>query len=224
MLSLVLSISVCAIASAIGLPACPTVPYQAVVERPSWRGEAEAACLERHDVSSSESITSLAAIDEPNGCGADHPLKVTAVSDGAVELAPAATLACPVIPALDAWLRRAVQPAAERHLGSPIVGLRVAASYHCRTRNRKPGARMSEHGFANAIDISEFKTADGRTITVLEGWGDDDAASAFLKAVHKDACTHFTTVIGPDGDIHHRDHIHLDLIRRGNKGFSRYCR
>ncbi len=219
-----LAISVCAVASALGLPTCPAVPYQAVVERTPWRAEAELACLAAHDIAAARHLKPLAAIDDADGCGADHPLKATAVAGGSVELAPAATLVCPMIPALGAWLERSVQPAAKKHLGSPVVGLHVAASYTCRTRNRKPGARMSEHAYANAIDISKFKTEDGRLVTVLDGWQGDAAESAFLRAVHEDACKQFTTVIGPDGDAHHQDHFHLDLVQRGSKGHSRYCR
>lgn len=224
MLAGVLAISICAIASAIGIPGCPSKAVQIEVVRDPWRLEAEEACLRDHDLASSPLIAPLPAIDAENGCGAAFPLAVSGVAEGKVSLEPKATLVCPVVPALEAWLADAVQPAAQAHLETHIVGLRVAASYVCRTRNRKPGARMSEHAYANAIDISEFRTADGRTVAVLDGWKGEDGVAGFLRQVHEKACEHFTTVIGPDGDVYHQDHFHLDLIRRGKKGFSRYCR
>jgi len=36
--------------------------------------------------------------------------------------------------------------------------------------------------------------------------------------VHQGACEQFMTVIGPDGDAHHQDHLHLDLGRYGPSG------
>ena len=49
--------------------------------------------------------------------------------------------------------------------------------------NSRPGARLSEHGRANAVDIGAFVLADGRRITVLEGWnGSDEDVRRFLRA------------------------------------------
>ena len=62
-------------------------------------------------------------------------------------------------------LEDVLRPAARRYLGSDIVALRVAASYACRSRNSKSGARLSEHGRANAIDISRFTLAERRQFT-----------------------------------------------------------
>ena len=67
-----------------------------------------------------------------------------------------------------------MQAAAKATLGEPIASIHVAASYHCRTMNHRRRARMSEHGKANAMDVSEFVTASGKRITVqvrLKGSG-----------------------------------------------------
>jgi hypothetical protein len=66
--------------------------------------------------------------------------------------------------------------------------------------------------------------ADGRHITVREGWSGTDRDRAFLRAVHSGACREFTTVLGPDYDGYHRDHFHLDLARRASNGHERYCK
>ena len=134
-----------------------------------------------------------------------------------------ATLACPMIPAFDRWLADSVQPMAYALFGAPVSEVHVAASYGCRTRNNKRGARLSEHSFANAIDISSFQLADGRTITVKDGWKSEASDAIFLRTVHGDACKEFTTVIGPDGDRHHTDHFHLDLARHNKDGSYHYC-
>jgi hypothetical protein len=66
--------------------------------------------------------------------------------------------------------------------------------------------------------------ADGRHITVREGWSGTDRDREFLRAVHTGACREFTTVLGPDNDRYHRDHFHLDLARRASNGHERYCK
>src|SRR5256885_128524 len=80
-----------------------------------------------------------------------------------------------------------------------------------RAMNHVPGARLSEHGHANAVDISAFVLADGRVVQVKSGWWGAMAERTFLRAVHGGACSIFTTVLGPSYDANHRDHFHLDL-------------
>ncbi len=122
------------------------------------------------------------------------------------------------------WVRDVVQTEASRHFGSPVAKLRVAASFACRTRNGVKGAKLSEHGLGNAIDISEFILADGRKISVAKGWKGRRPERKFLRAVNKGACKHFTTVLGPNADRFHRDHFHLDLARHGKAGTYRVCK
>ena len=57
---------------------------------------------------------------------------------------------------------------------------------------------LSKHAFAKAADISGFKLADGRTITVLEDYRDKGAAGAFLNEIHDKACSIFDVTLGPD--------------------------
>jgi hypothetical protein len=90
--------------------------------------------------------------------------------------------------------------------------------------NNKFGAKLSEHGHANAIDLSAFVLADGRAITVKRGWSGEARDRSFLHSVHAGGCQYFTTVLGPDHDSHHHDHFHFDLARRGKTGYDRYCK
>src|SRR5690606_7688734 len=122
--------------------------------------------------------------------------------DGTISLSTTATLACSVIPALEAWLRDTVQPAAYWRFGMPVAQIHVAASYGCRTRNHKRGAKMSEHSFANGFDVSGFTLADGRRISVLRGWNGAADEAAFLRDAHAGSCGHFTTALGPGSDRH----------------------
>jgi hypothetical protein len=90
--------------------------------------------------------------------------------------------------------------------------------------NSEHGARLSEHGHANAVDISAFVLADGRRVDVKSGWWGGEGERAFLRAAHGGGCEIFTTVLGPNYDANHRDHFHLDLARRGLNGDGRICK
>ena len=189
-----------------------------------WRAVEERQCLASGLVRPNRFVASRSALGGPIVCGAEHPFSVSGTGDGRVALQPSATLRCPMIPAVDHWVRFVVEPAARYHFGQPISGLKVAASYGCRPINHRYGAKLSEHGHANAIDISEFQLADGRRVSVKNDWNGDARARGFLRAVHRGACDTFTTVLGPHYDSAHRDHFHLDLARRGRTGNGHVCK
>ena len=137
---------------------------------------------------------------------------------GPVEIKPAATLACPIVSALDRWLADSVQPAARRWFGVPVAEIRQISAYSCRGMNGQPGARISEHAFGNALDIASFVLADGRKITVKDGWRGAPEEQGFLRDVQGAACEQFTTVLAPGSNRFHYDHIHVDLMRRPSGG------
>jgi hypothetical protein len=209
--------------SAAFLASCGGQPSFVVKDEP-WRAEDERACLEAHVARSNPYATPRAALGGPSVCGAIRPFDVSAANQGRVRLTPAATLRCPMVPAVDHWVRTVVEPAGERFFGQPVVQLKVAASYACRPMNHQSGGRLSEHGFANALDVSAFHLADGRVITVRDGWTGSRQERAFLETVYTGACQTFTTVLGPRADAAHSDHFHLDLARHGRTGEGRVCR
>jgi len=155
------------------------------------------------------SVPSRAPVSVPLGRGA-----VSAV--GPVEIRPAATLACPVISALDRWITDAVQPAAQRWFRQPVTEIKQISAYSCRGMNGQPGARISEHAFGNALDIASFTLADGRKITVKNGWRGSPEEQGFLRDVQGAACDTFNTVLAPGSNRFHYDHIHVDLMRRSS--------
>ncbi len=160
----------------------------------------------------------LGPIDGGNGCKVSDPWRLRAISN--VRLSVPATVTCGVVSPLHGWLTDIVQPAAGRAFGEPVVSVDVAASYACRPRNGNRGAKLSEHGSGNAIDISAFTLASGRKIMVREGWSGSSGERAFLREVHQKACGRFSTVLGPASDDYHRDHIHLDIqARKSGKTF-----
>lgn len=135
---------------------------------------------------------------------------------GPVAFKPAATLACPVVSALDRWITESVQPAAMRWFNQPVAEIRQISAYSCRGMNGNPNARISEHAFGNALDISAFTLADGRRISVKKGWRGLPEEQGFLRDVQGAACEMFSTVLAPGSNIYHYDHIHVDLMRRAS--------
>ncbi len=138
------------------------------------------------------------------------------VMTGAVSVQPAATLACPIVSSLDTWFASGIQPAAMKWLGAPVAEIRQISAYSCRGMNGQPGAKISEHAFGNALDIASFTLADGRKITVKDGWRGSPEEQGFLRDVHAAACQHFSTVLAPGSNAFHYDHIHVDLMRRAS--------
>ena len=71
--------------------------------------------------------------------------------------------------------------------------------------------RRSGHAIANAIDIGGVVLKDGRRITILADWrSPDPATQAFLRAIHTSACKRFGTVLSPDYNAAHANHLHLE--------------
>jgi hypothetical protein len=136
---------------------------------------------------------------------------------GQVSMKPTATLACPIVSALDRWLADSVQPAAMRWFGVRVVEIKQISAYSCRGMNGNPHAHISEHAFGNAIDIAAFTLADGRRVTVKGGWRGVPEEQGFLRDVHATACQQFNTVLAPGSNVHHEDHIHVDLMRRASQ-------
>jgi hypothetical protein len=135
---------------------------------------------------------------------------------GAVKtaLSPPATLACPMVSALDKWIAEAVQPAAMRWFRQPVVEIKQISAYSCRGMVGNSRPHISEHAFGNALDVAAFVLADGRKVTVQHGWNGKPEESAFLHDVQMAACDRFTTVLSPGYNVYHYNHLHLDLIRR----------
>jgi len=146
----------------------------------------------------------------PSGIG--RPL----TSGGPVEVKPAATLACPIVSALDRWIAASVQPAALRWFRQPVVEIKQISAYSCRGMNGDPNAHVSEHAFGNALDIAEFTLADGHRISVQYGWRGSPEEQGFLHDVQLAACEQFSTVLAPGANVYHYNHIHVDLMRHAS--------
>jgi hypothetical protein len=133
-----------------------------------------------------------------------------------------AVASCAVNAGLALWLRHGVQPAAEEMLGSRVVAIEHFGTASCRRIGGSDSGRWSEHATGNAIDIGEFVLADGRRVSVLGHWPENDDRGAFLREVRDNGCDVFATVLSPDYNAAHADHFHLDQAGR-RRGWS-FCR
>jgi hypothetical protein len=132
-------------------------------------------------------------------------------------------MACPVAAALVVWEREVVQAAAQRHFGRRVAAIDHMGSYSCRRLYGREEGAWSEHARANALDIAGFRLTDGTRISVLGDWSDRGAKGRFLRDVRDGGCDLFATVLSPDYNAAHRDHLHLDQAARGELGW-RACR
>ena len=75
-----------------------------------------------------------------------------------------------MVAGLDRWLQDSVQPAAREAFSLPVSKI-IGSSYACRNVYNLPDGHLSQHAFANAIDVPIFVLADGRKVDVTHGWG-----------------------------------------------------
>jgi len=153
-------------------------------------------------------------------CGA--PQVVTYVKGpGNIAYSSSPLLTCGMALAL-ASFEKVLQEEANQVLHSPIVRIEHLGTYNCREMVAYPGW-VSEHSYANAIDLASFTLKDGRTIDVLHDFDaspvDDPppkkAAARFLRNVSRRANDEdvFSHVLTPFFDALHKNHFHLDLAR-----------
>jgi hypothetical protein len=198
-------------------PAHPVTPATTDRGRPLERAQAGFSAtpctdLISEDIVVAELTDAISGISAEAFCGDEAPVRLTAIrlADGQkVELRPHALLRCETARIFAHWVRDDLAAAAAVFGGS-IKWIGVAASYSCRPRNNVSGARLSEHGRANAIDIGAVGLGDGRTIPIRGA----EAPAVFIATMRQSACQRFATVLGPGSDRAHERHIHVDLASR----------
>ena len=146
------------------------------------------------------------------GCSTISSINLTSVG---IPITNVSAIQCTLARTLVLWTREDVQSAARRIFGNSVVRLESFGSYSCRNIKGRPqmAGTRSEHATANAIDISGFVFADGRRITIENGWHGSDDERDFLRSIRESACKRFRTVLSPDFNAAHHDHLHFDLGR-----------
>jgi hypothetical protein len=149
-------------------------------------------------------------------CGAPE-LVVYRGPKGGVRWNAAPLVSCGMALAL-ARFETVLAEVAERELGSRVVKIEQGGTYNCRKMARFD--LVSEHSFANAIDVRSFRLADGRTVSVERHFGRPGSEPRTREGRFLRALAHrmyddgvFSVVLTEYFDRLHRDHFHLDLAR-----------
>ena len=155
--------------------------------------------------------------DTGAGCGLAGTIQLI---DIGVPVTNLTAIRCGEARAFVGWVRNAVAPAAYQMLGSELARVDSMGSYSCRNTVGTSGrARRSGHAIANAIDVAGFVLKDGRRITILSDWNSPDAdVRRFVETIHASACKRFGTVLSPNYNAAHRNHLHLEDDR------ANFCR
>ncbi len=155
----------------------------------------------------------------PGACGGEDMVELEAVlidKGRRIDIKPAPMLRCEMAEQLALWVRDDIAARVAKS-GLTLASVETYDDFSCRGRNRVFGAKLSEHGKGNAVDIRSITFTDKKSVLLTD--------KTFAKDVRTDlrasACGRFTTVLGPSSDGYHEEHIHVDLARR-NGGF-RMC-
>jgi hypothetical protein len=153
-------------------------------------------------------------------CSAINTVKLTSAG---VEVTNLTATQCPMARAFATWVQGDVQRAAREAFGKSVMRVETMGSYACRSVKGVASNRLSEHAFANAIDVSGFILTDGRRVTLAADWNGARDTTAFLRAVRDEACKRFRTVLSPDYNAAHYNHLHFDMADP-TRSKGAYCR
>jgi hypothetical protein len=185
----------------------------------AFKGETARQCLSNLKAADVR-YTPLPNQNFGGGCQTIDTVKLMSFATEASNLGP---MTCPLAANFAAWAKHAVRPAARQYLGSDVVKIETMGTYSCRTVKGNGSNKLSEHAFGNAVDVSAFILKDGRRISVLKGWNGNADERAFLRRLHQSACKRFGTVLGPNYNAAHANHLHFDMGKSMKDG-SAYCR
>jgi hypothetical protein len=209
--TLVVAVAELTAAQAVPLPRARPLQSNAVpTEEPAGTSQPSACRLR---LSSDVAVAlSLPPITGPGECGAPDVVRLEAVvlpDKSQIRIAPPAILRCTMAEAVANWVREAAALSGQQ-LGSVLKTVANLASFDCRSRNDGVGAKLSEHGKANAIDLYSVRLANGKVLQLT----DPHVPAEFRESLQQSACARFTTVLGPGSDGYHEDHVHVDLAER----------
>ncbi len=140
-------------------------------------------------------VTPLPRLIGPGACGGGDMVQLDGVRlpNGArIEVKPGPVLRCGMAESFASWLRDEAAPRVLKE-GSSLQRVSVADDFNCRGRNRVAGARLSEHGKGNAVDIRAFTLANNKTIDLTDMHAPQDLREDMKVSI----CARFTTVLGP---------------------------
>lgn len=153
-------------------------------------------------------ITSQPVADSAGECPLTNVVRVR--DFGVVKLSSSFLASCPLALRSALYVGQQAAPLTERLMMSQLTRIEHLGSYACRNIYHRPDARRSEHASAQALDISGFILADGRHVTVLRGWKQEESAT-WLRTLLSASCHYYGNGLGPDYNAAHANHFHLGI-------------
>jgi len=162
-------------------------------------------------------FTIAAATVDYGKCSVQNPVNLRSVTikGNTIDLSEAPLLNCTFALQFSRWLSESGAPILAAQMNSPVERISTGPGFECRGRNGDGSAKVSEHGYGNAVDISTFRLNNGKTLNVAD--------STLLPGVRASACGYFTTVLGPGANAAHAAHFHFDMGVHGKTGNYRIC-
>lgn len=150
-------------------------------------------------------------------CYVRNPVNLRSVNaqDNSIKLPEAPLFNCKFALQFSKWLSEAGAPILAAQLDAPLDTISTGPGFECRGRNGDGSAKISEHGFGNAVDITTLRMRDGKVVNV--------AGNTLFDGFRTSACGYFTTVLGPGSNSAHEKHFHFDLGLHGKSGNYRIC-
>ena len=149
-------------------------------------------------------------------CGAHQVVRVSK-GPGQIKYSKNPLLTCQMAIAM-ADFERVAQEEAQRIMGSPITSIDHMGTYNCREMALYD--MISEHSFANGIDLKTFHFKNGESADVLAHFKPreadiEDPRALFMRSLANRLYDEqvFSVVVTPYFDAIHRNHIHVDLAR-----------
>ena len=160
-----------------------------------------------------------------NGCGVSDPVRLISIASlgNTITLPAKPVLNCAFALRLVTWLSDVSAPVVQSFTKHPLKSMTTGPGYVCRTRNNKKGAKISEHGFGNAIDITGFQVAGNKKISVSAIPDGPASEVRMLSALRISSCGYFSTVLGPGTNAAHKSHFHFDYGKHGRTWNYRIC-
>ncbi len=184
------------------------------------------------DIKCREQLTAQGAVysvskDEVKAglCSVQNPVQLRFVETiiGRIELPDTPLLNCQFALHFTKWLRESGGPIISAQMNAPLRKISTGPGFECRGRNGDASAKISEHGYGNAVDISTFHMQDGKVLSIEGPTNISTASNAVLDGLRTSACGYFTTVLGPGSNAAHATHFHFDMGAHGKSGNYKIC-
>lgn len=153
-------------------------------------------------------IRTQAVADSDGACPLRNVVRVR--SFGPVALSGSFLASCPLALSSALFVSQQARPLTRAYMGSELAQIEHLGSFACRNIYHRPDARLSEHATADALDISAFRLANGRRVTILNGWT-SAGTQPWLGALLAASCGYYGNGLGPNYNAAHANHFHLGM-------------